>query len=89
MTKSEIAITACGALALAWLVSPARAQEQVQKPTYESEKCYGVSAAGQNDCFTASGSCGKTQEKDRDGAYWVYVPQGTCAKLAGGTLQPK
>lgn len=84
----KIQIASAITLALSAL-QHAQAQEQVEKPTYDFEKCYGVSAAGQNDCFTASGACGKTQEKDRDPAYWVYVPAGTCVKLAGGSLEAK
>jgi len=90
MSAIDVTAKIASALALITLASHSvKAQEQVEKPVYEFEKCYAVSGAGQNDCFTANGACGKTQEEDRDPAYWVYVPKGTCEKLAGGSLQAK
>jgi uncharacterized membrane protein len=55
----------------------------------ENEKCFGVAAAGQNDCQTASNSCaGQVAEAGRGDAY-IYVPTGTCTKINGGSLEPK
>jgi uncharacterized membrane protein len=55
----------------------------------DNEKCYGVAAAGQNDCQTASNSCaGQVADAGRGDAY-IYVPTGTCAKINGGSLEPK
>lgn len=55
----------------------------------ENEKCFGVAAAGQNDCQTASNSCaGQVAEAGRGDA-WIYVPAGTCQKINGGSLEPK
>lgn len=53
-----------------------------------AEKCYGVAAAGQNDCAAGPGtSCAGTSRLDSQGNSWIYVPMGTCQKLAGGSLQ--
>ena len=57
-------------------------------PGYDNEKCYGVALAGKNDCQTATHSCAGTATKDRDPASWIYVPAGTCAKIAGSAMQP-
>jgi uncharacterized membrane protein len=54
----------------------------------ETEKCYGVSKAGQNDCQTASSSCAGTQKKDAQADAWIAVPKGTCAKIVGASLTP-
>lgn len=55
----------------------------------ENEKCFGVAAAGQNDCQTASNSCaGQVADAGRGDA-WIYVPAGTCQKINGGSLEPK
>lgn len=55
----------------------------------ENEKCYGVAAAGQNDCQTANNSCaGQVSDAGRGDA-WIYVPAGTCQKINGGSLEPK
>ncbi len=53
------------------------------------EKCYGVAAAGQNDCATKSSSCAGTSKVDNQGDAFVAVPKGLCEKLAGGSLTPK
>ena len=48
------------------------------------EKCYGIVKAGQNDCGTSKHACAGQATMDNDPAEWVYVPKGTCAKIAGG-----
>jgi uncharacterized membrane protein len=57
-------------------------------PNFQAEKCYGVAKAGLNDCQTATHSCAGTSTKNMDPASWIYVPAGTCAKIAGGNIQP-
>ena len=64
------------------------AQVNVPKPRYPYEKCYGIARAGENDCFGQGNSCGGTSRKDRDPQAWIYVPVGTCKKIAGGSLSP-
>jgi len=54
----------------------------------QPEQCYGIAKAGMNDCQTATHSCAGTSTKDRDKASWIYVPAGTCAKIAGGSTTP-
>jgi len=58
-------------------------------PTYPAEKCFGIAKAGLNDCQTATHSCAGTATKDMDGASWIYVPAGTCNKIAGASIMPK
>jgi uncharacterized membrane protein len=52
----------------------------------DMEKCYGVAAAGKNDCQTATSSCAGTSTADRQVDAFIAVPKGTCAKIAGGKL---
>ena len=52
----------------------------------DSEKCAGIAKAGKNDCGTSKSSCAGTAKTDRDPEAWVFVPKGTCAKIAGGTV---
>lgn len=72
----------------ALLSNGALAQVHPEKPTYKYEKCYGVAKAGKNDCFFSGNSCAGTLERDQDPAAWIYVPKGTCNKIAGGTVDP-
>lgn len=53
------------------------------------EKCYGVVKAGQNDCQTASSACAGSTKQDNQPDAWIYLPAGTCDKIAGGSLAPK
>jgi uncharacterized membrane protein len=56
-------------------------------PQYTVEKCYGIAAATENDCQTATHSCAGESKQARDKESWIYVPVGTCAKIAGGSLK--
>jgi uncharacterized membrane protein len=55
----------------------------------ENEKCYGIAKAGKNDCQTSTHSCAGTATADNQPDSWIYVPKGTCDKIAGGSLEPK
>jgi uncharacterized membrane protein len=59
-------------------------------PTFKAEKCYGIAKAGKNDCAsTGSNSCGGTSKLDRDPKAWIYVPEGYCERIVGGSKTPK
>ena len=51
----------------------------------ERERCYGVSATGENDCATAKHSCAGMAKSARDPEEWLMVPKGLCKKLGGKT----
>ena len=55
----------------------------------DNEKCYGVAAAGQNDCQTANNSCAGHATASGQVDAWIYVPAGTCMKINGGSVEPK
>ncbi len=78
------------ALAGAFVAPAAFAQSgPAPKPDFKFEKCFGVVKAGSNDCQTANSSCAGTSKRDMQGDAWVYLPAGTCGKIAGGSLEPK
>lgn len=78
------AFTALLALPLVALAGPA------PMPSFQAEKCYGVNAAGKNDCAASnSHSCAGEGKQARDSKSWIYVPVGTCTKIQGGSLTPK
>lgn len=82
-----LAASAFGALiALPMIASAAPAPT----PTFQAEKCYGINAAGKNDCAaTGSNSCAGQGKQAMDPKGWVYVPVGTCSKIQGGSTSPK
>ena len=54
------------------------------------EKCYGMAIAGQNDCAAGPGTtCAGTSTKDGQGNAWMFVANGTCEKIVGGSLVAK
>ncbi len=77
------ALTAAVSLPVAAFAGPAA------PPSFKAEKCYGVAAAGQNDCQTASHSCAGKSRKAAAANSWIYVPAGTCMKINGGSLSAK
>lgn len=76
-------------LAAASLAASKAGAGPAAQPEFSFEKCYGVVKAGQNDCQTATHSCAGTSTADNQGDAWIYVPAGTCGKLAGGSNEPK
>lgn len=85
---SPTVLTAVAAAITSLFTQSVEAQVHPEKPTYKYEKCYGVAKAGMNDCFTATNSCAGTVTTDNSPVAWIYVPQGTCKKLTGGSLEP-
>jgi uncharacterized membrane protein len=83
MNKSTVKIVSAAVLALSsgslFLAGEATAADM--------EKCYGVAAAGKNDCQTATSSCAGTSTSDRQVDAFIAVPKGTCGKIAGGQLK--
>lgn len=52
----------------------------------EKEQCAGVIKAGKNDCSTSMNACHGHVEVDSGPMAWIYVPKGTCEKIAGAHL---
>ncbi len=50
-----------------------------------NEKCFGVAAAGKNDCGGTSSkhACAGQSKVDKDPDSWKYVPKGSCEKMGG------
>lgn len=74
------------AIAAAASVQPTANAGPAAAPSYKAEKCFGVAAAGQNDCQTATHSCAGESMTAAAGDSWIYVPAGTCLKINGGSL---
>jgi uncharacterized membrane protein len=79
-TTVFVASALAAALSVA-LVASAQAQE--------TEQCYGVAKAGQNDCKAGSHDCKGQSEVDADPDSFVLLPVGTCKKIEGASLQPQ
>jgi len=53
------------------------------------EKCEGIAAKGMNDCGTSKHGCAGQAVEDNSAEEWVYLPEGTCKKIAGGKVKGK
>ncbi len=81
MNKNKILASALsGVLALG--LSTVAQQAIAAKSGFE--KCYGVTKARMNDCGTSKHACAGQAKSDNDPEEWVYLPKGTCKKIAGG-----
>lgn len=81
VTAAVAGTALAGALTLSLATAaPAQAADQ--------EKCYGIAKAGQNDCQTSNTSCAGTSKTDGQWDAWVYVPEGMCDRIVGGTAKP-
>jgi uncharacterized membrane protein len=49
-------------------------------------KCYGVAAAGMNDCGTKSTACGGSVHTARTPGAWIAIPKGVCEQLKGARI---
>ena len=91
MNPTKTAAPLIAAIAIAALASTANAQQANAKPT---EKCYGISKAGKNDCKAGPDtSCAGSSTRDYQGNAWKLVPKGTCLSIktpkGSGTLEPR
>lgn len=90
IVKTSSALTAL-ALAAVTTATMANAAPATKAAT---EKCYGVSKAGKNDCKAGPGtSCAGSSTRDYQGNAWKLVKAGTCLKIktprGHGTLAPQ
>ena len=88
MDKRFVLATAMAAA----IVTPAllTAQKPVRPPGFKAEKCYGIAKAGKNDCAsTGNNSCGGTSKVNADPKAWIYVPEGYCERIVGGSKTSK
>ena len=82
-----IASALAAAVAAPSLVS---AQTPAPTPPFKAEKCYGIAKAGQNDCAsTGNNVCAGTSRVSMDLRAWIYVPEGYCERIQGGSKTAK
>ena len=86
--KSGSALILAGAFAAALTTSTTLTSTEVQAEKEGMVKCYGISAAGKNDCAAGPGTtCAGTSKVNYQSNAWKYVKKGTCESTttsAGG-----
>ncbi|MDI9332759.1 MAG: DUF2282 domain-containing protein [Cytophagales bacterium] len=81
--RTFVAASATALLATMLLATTAQAQAPAK------EKCYGIAAAGQNDCANLSGShsCAGQSKVNMGADEWKYVAKGECKNMKGMTAE--
>jgi uncharacterized membrane protein len=83
-TRSPLISAAVLALLAAGVTGTAAAADNAAK-----EKCYGIAAAGANDCAANGHACKGQAKTDNDPAEWKYVDKGSCATMGGRIADAK
>ncbi len=91
MNKRKALLATALATIYAASAGAAFATSDTEKEKPETEKCYGVTKPGTNDCASAKGvhACAAAGKVENDPADWKFVPKGTCEKIGGKTTRPK
>jgi uncharacterized membrane protein len=63
--------------------NPANTIKAVDYKPDDYVKCYGIAAAGMNDCGTATTACGGSVSVARQKDAWVAIPDGVCSQIKG------
>ena len=86
-TRFVLATAFAAAIAAPALIS---AQKPAGMPSFKAEKCYGIAKAGANDCAsTGNNSCGGSSKRAGDAKAWIFVPEGYCERIVGGSKAAK
>ena len=85
MSKTTLTTTTAVAGILALGLAATSGSALAGKPGFE--KCQGIAKASMNDCGTSKHACAGQAKVDGDAEEWVYVTEGTCSKIAGGTVK--
>jgi len=85
--KSSSKSMAFAALTSALALGALSGEAVAGKPGFE--KCAGIVKAGMNDCGTSKHNCAGQAKADNESDEWIYVPAGTCNKIAKATLKQK
>ncbi|WP_415158801.1 DUF2282 domain-containing protein [Maritalea sp.] len=79
MSKSKTATSLIVASAMAAAISSISSVAPTFAQESATEKCFGVSLAGKNDCAAGPGTtCAGTAKVDYQGNAWALVPAGLC-----------
>lgn len=84
MSKKIITSAIISVLTLATTVA---SFADTKSATTQTEKCYGISKAGSNDCAAGANSCAGSAKIDNQKDAYLLVPTGLCSKIVGGSTK--
>jgi uncharacterized membrane protein len=83
MTKNQALVSA----AVSSLIAVGALAVSTQASAQDMEKCYGVVAAGKNDCAGPGHTCQGQAASDASPDEFILLPAGTCERLSGGEVK--
>ena len=83
MTKNQALFSA----AVSSLIAVGGLTAATQASAQDMEKCYGVVAAGKNDCAGTGHTCQGQATTDASAEEFILLPAGTCDRLTGGEVK--
>ena len=83
MTKNQALVSA----AVSSLIAVGALAVSTQASAQDMEKCYGVVAAGKNDCAGPGHTCQGQAASDASPDEFILLPAGTCERLTGGEVK--
>ena len=83
MTKNQALVSA----AVSSLSAVGALAVSTQASAQDMEKCYGVVAAGKNDCAGPGHTCQGQAASDSSPDEFILLPAGTCERLTGGEVK--
>lgn len=87
MISKRVLISSAIATVVAMGAMTASAQDKDNEKAME--KCYGVVAAGKNDCAGNGHACQGQAKTSADGQEFIALPAGICERLEGGSTTPE
>jgi uncharacterized membrane protein len=90
MNKRFLIASALASVVAAPMAASAQVPQPAPMPEFKAEKCYGIAKAYENDCAsTGNNDCAHTSRKNLDLRAWIYVPEGYCHRIQGGSTVPR
>lgn len=90
MNRGKLIASALAAAVASPVSTSAQVPQPAPLPVFKAEKCYGIARAGENDCAsTGNNECARTSRKSNDLRAWIYVPEGYCHRIQGGSKIPR
>ena len=83
MTKNQALVSA----AVSSLIAVGALAVSTHASAQDMEKCYGVVAAGKNDCAGPGHTCQGQAASDSSPDEFILLPAGTCERLTGGEVK--
>ena len=88
MLKTSLATTLISSFALALASTCQAADSEMEKCKINTSEGKSLIKAGMADCAGGPNSCAGAN-KAGDPNAWIYLPQGVCGKITGGTVVDK